>query len=113
MADERERLRVATNGDMRLHGWGVKSDRNGPFYLVLLVPGLGPLGLDTRKWDVRWAEEGPERVSDDVAFNRLAQYFYEAVSDSREVDLVMNMTAKAALVDILKTALTRAGFTHG
>lgn len=56
------RLRVATTDDgMVLKGYGVVSQRNGPFTLAFRAHGIdGIIYLDTSKWSVIWGEEGED-----------------------------------------------------
>jgi hypothetical protein len=54
MPSERE----ARNGPMMLRGIAEVSDHNGPFRLVMRVPGIeGGVRLDTREWTVSWVSD--------------------------------------------------------
>lgn len=44
----------------------------------------------------------------DIQINRLAQYLYEEIGNAKELSLVMAMTGKPELVDVLTKALKRA-----
>lgn len=56
--DPRERIATTEDG-MVLRGYGVISQKNGPFTLAFRVHGIdGVIYLDTSKWSVIWGEEG-------------------------------------------------------
>jgi len=52
--------------------------------------------------------ETDRRVITDEQVNRLAQYLYEGINISPDVRLVMDMTSKATLVNVLKQAMINA-----
>ena len=52
------RLRVATNGDMRLRGYGIVSDRNGAFTLAFKADGIDNIiYLNTQVWKIEWEDQ--------------------------------------------------------
>lgn len=49
----------------------------------------------------------------DEKINAMAQYLYEGINISPDVRLVMDMTAKATLVRVLRAAMSRAHILNG
>ena len=98
-----EQERVARNGSMVIRGSAVVSDSNGPFRLVLRVPGIeNPVKLDTSTWVISWAKDEPtsERAAmqlliDDLNVGRREGiiYTYGHIQERLRGILEMNITA--------------------